>query len=106
MHISELVLPEWVRLRTFLKGIVTVTHSLILGTYPLSYTLFLSLPPPGEEWIQGLLHAEAPQCLPENPFAALKGLVLVQKAALCFHILFSLLLTGHYITPHERGVSE
>lgn len=47
MHISELVLPEWARLRTFLKGIVTVTHSLISGLicYLIHFlSLSLSLP--------------------------------------------------------------
>ena len=70
MHISGLVLPEWARLRTFLKGIVTVSH--ISGLYPLSYTLCPTLPfLPPQAWsgCEGLLHAGAPQRVAQNPFA-------------------------------------
>lgn len=49
MHISELVLPEWARLRTFLKGIATVRHS-SLDLSAVLYTLFYSLFPHRPVW--------------------------------------------------------
>lgn len=94
------MLPEWARLRTFLKGIVTVTWSLVLGVIPFLIHFLLPPSPPSTAPVwrgyKGAASRWVSSIVGSKP-------VLFQNTSLCLHGFFSFLLsTGQYITQLAR----